>query len=109
MTLARATLALAVGLLLAGGSVALAQGAPPAQPDPGAAAPPAASQPAADAKPSALNAPGYEYPKVDSQGRATFRITAADARSVVVSVGRRVPLAKDENGVWTGTSEPLPV
>jgi len=74
-----------------------------------AAAAPAATQPATDAKPSVLNAPGYQYPMVDSQSRATFRITAPGARSVVVSVGRRFPLAKDESGVWTGTTDPLPV
>src|SRR4051794_88978 len=86
------------GMLLARGPVALAQETPAA-----------ATQPAADARPSALNAPGYEYPKVDSQGRATFRIAAPDAQSVFVSVGRRVPLTRGENGVWVGTSDPLPV
>jgi enterochelin esterase-like enzyme len=74
-----------------------------------AVAAPAAPQPAPDAKPSVLNAPGYEYPMVDSQCRATFRITAPNAQSVVVSVGRRFPLTKGENGVWTGTTDPLPV
>src|SRR5690349_7703376 len=105
MTVARVALTVVVvvvGLLLAERSVALAQDAP-------AAPAAAATQPAADAKPSALNAPGYDYPKVDSQGRASFRITAPDAHAVVVSVGRRVTLTKGENGVWTGTSDPLPV
>jgi enterochelin esterase-like enzyme len=53
--------------------------------EPGAATPapapavPAAAQPAPDAKPSVLNAPGYQYPMVDSQARATFRITEPNA------------------------------
>jgi enterochelin esterase-like enzyme len=89
--------------------------APPAKPSDAAPAKPAdapaaaAGQPASDAKPSVLNAPGYPYPMVDSQGRATFRITAPNAQSVVVGVGRRFPLAKGEGGVWTATTEPLPV
>jgi enterochelin esterase-like enzyme len=95
-----------------------AQGAAPAAATPAApAAPakptgepkPADGQPAPDARPSVLNAPGYQYPMVDSQGRATFRITAPNAQSVVVAVGQRVSLTKGENGVWTGTSGPLPV
>lgn len=67
-----------------------------------------ATQPA-DAKPSALNAPAYPYPMVDSQGRGIFRVHAPNAQSVVVNVGKRVPLTKGENGIWTGTSDPLPV
>jgi enterochelin esterase family protein len=76
----------------------------PAQP---AATPGDASTPPADAKPSALNAPGYQYPMVDSQGRSIFRITAPNTQSVVVSLGRRA-LTKDANGVWTCTTDPLP-
>ena len=98
MTFACRTLAF-VGSLLALGSSVFAQDA--------SAAP--ATQPASDAKPSALNAPGYQYPMVDTKGRATFRITAPDAQSVAASVGRRFPLTKGDDGVWTGTTEPLPV
>jgi enterochelin esterase-like enzyme len=98
-----------VGLLLALGSIALAQDTPAAPANPGGAAAPAASQPGADAKPSVLNAPGYQYPMVDSQSRATFRITAPNAQSVAVAIGRRFPLTKGDNGVWTGTTDPLPL
>jgi enterochelin esterase family protein len=91
------TLAVA-GFLLARGLVVLAQVTPVTP----------ATQPASDAKPSVLNAPGYQYPMVDSKGRATFRITAPNAQSVVVSLGR-FPLTRGENGVWTGTTGPLPV
>jgi hypothetical protein len=48
-----------------------------------------APQPAApieDFKPSSLNQPGQEYPKVNSQGYARFRIQAPDAQSVVVAL-----------------------
>src|SRR4051794_30641162 len=53
-----------------------------------------ATQPAADARPSPLNAPGFEYPKVDSKAQATFRINAPKAQSVVVGLGKRFALAK---------------
>ncbi|HEX8913873.1 MAG TPA: alpha/beta hydrolase-fold protein, partial [Humisphaera sp.] len=104
MSRTRTTLAI-VGCLALQGAAALAQSNPPA--DAPAATP--ATQPAADARPNPLNAPGYQYPMVDSQGRATFRISAPNAQSVVIGVGRRIPLTKGENGVWSGTSEPLPV
>jgi enterochelin esterase-like enzyme len=70
---------------------------------------PATTQPAPDARPSPLNAPGYQFPMVDPQGRAYFRISAPGAQSVVIGIGRRIPLTKGENGVWYGTSDPLPV
>lgn len=62
-----------------------------------------------DFKPSTLNQPGQEYPQVNSQGYARFRITAPDAKSVVVSLGPGgtrggTPLAKNEDGTWTGTT-----
>src|SRR4051794_37837069 len=90
---------LVVVCLLLGSTVGVAQDAPAA----------AAGQPPSDARPSVLNAPGHDYPMVDSQLRGLFRITAPDAQSVVVSVGKRFPLTKGENGMWTGTTDPLPV
>ncbi len=62
-----------------------------------------------DFKPSTKNQPGQEYPVVNSQGYAKFRITAPDAKSVVVSLGLGgtrggTPLAKDTAGVWVGTT-----
>ncbi|HYQ55990.1 MAG TPA: hypothetical protein VEP89_01500, partial [Draconibacterium sp.] len=40
-----------------------------------------------DFKPSTKNQPGQEYPMVNSQGYARFRIEAPEAKSVVVSLG----------------------
>ena len=57
-----------------------------------------------DAKPASTNAPGREYPRVDSQGRATFRILAPDAKSVRVL---NTNLTKGPDGNWTGTTQPL--
>src|SRR5687768_4889177 len=103
MTWARITVALFLSFLIVG-ATALAQAAP--------AAPPTTrptTQPSADARPNSLNAPGNQWPMVDSQGRAYFRIVAPSAQSVVIGLGRRIPLTKFDNGVWYAASEPLPV
>ncbi len=69
-----------------------------------------AEQPAIkdDFKPSTLNQPGQEYPQVNSQGYARFRIVAPQAQSVSVSLGLGgrggTTLAKADDGVWTGTT-----
>jgi enterochelin esterase-like enzyme len=65
-----------------------------------------------DWKPSTLNQPGQQYPQVNSQGYARFRIVAPQAQSVSVSLGGRerggFSLAKGEDGAWTGvTQRPL--
>lgn len=57
-----------------------------------------------DAKPASTNVPGREYPKVDSQRRATFRILAPDAKSVRVL---NTDLTKGDDGYWMGTTQPL--
>jgi enterochelin esterase family protein len=62
--------------------------------------------PVEDFKPSALNQPGQQYPQVNSEGRARFRFVAPQAQHVAVNIGR-TQLAKDENGAWVGTSQPL--
>ena len=56
-----------------------------------------------DWKPSSLNQLGQEYPQVNSQGYARFRINAPQAQNVSVSLGR-LNLTKGDNGVWTGTT-----
>jgi enterochelin esterase-like enzyme len=62
-----------------------------------------------DFKPSTLNQPGQQYPQVNSQGYARFRINAPEAESVRVSLGglRRggFALTKGEDNVWTGVTE----
>jgi enterochelin esterase-like enzyme len=62
-----------------------------------------------DFKPSTLNQPGKEYPQVNSQGYARFRIEAPAADSVRVSLGLRgrggTKLTKMEDGSWMGTTE----
>jgi enterochelin esterase-like enzyme len=65
-----------------------------------------------DFKPSTLNQPGQQYPQVNSQRYARFRIVAPQAQSIRVSLGGRerggFALEKGEDGVWTGvTQRPL--
>ena len=61
-----------------------------------------------DFKPSELNQPGQEYPMVNSQGYARFRVNAPKATSVIVSLGLGgsggTVLHKDADGYWTGTT-----
>jgi enterochelin esterase-like enzyme len=61
-----------------------------------------------DFKPSTFNQPGQEYPQVNSQGYARFRIVAPDAKAVSVSLGLGgsggTTLSKAADGAWTGTT-----
>ena len=59
--------------------------------------------------PNPMNQPGQEYPQVNSEGYARFRVEAPDAKSVIVSLGLGgrggTVLRKDKDGVWVGTTE----
>ena len=62
-----------------------------------------------DFKPSTKNQPGQQYPMVNSQGYARFRVVAPQAQSVVVSLGLGgtkggTPLTKADDGSWMGTT-----
>ncbi|USI72780.1 alpha/beta hydrolase-fold protein [Sphingomonas morindae] len=73
------------------------------------AAQPANGAVAEDFKPSSLNQPGQDYPQVNSQGYARFRVVAPEAKSVTVSLGLGgrggTTLTKTADGSWMGTSE----
>ncbi|MDT3405452.1 alpha/beta hydrolase-fold protein [Mucilaginibacter terrae] len=62
-----------------------------------------------DFKPSTFNQPGQEYPQVNSQGYARFRIKAPQADSIRVSLGLGgrggTKLTKGTDGYFTGTTE----
>ncbi len=62
-----------------------------------------------DFRPSVFNQPGQQYPMVNSQGYARFRVVAPQAKSVIVSLGLGgrggTVLRKDKEGVWTGTTD----
>ncbi len=58
---------------------------------------------------STLNQPGKEYPMVNSQGYARFKIDAPQAQNIEVSLGLGgakggTPLSKVEDGSWMGTT-----
>lgn len=61
-----------------------------------------------DFVPSSFNAPGQEYPMVNSQGYARFRIDAPKASSVIVTLGLGgqggTVLRKGDDGYWWGTT-----
>jgi enterochelin esterase family protein len=64
---------------------------------------------AGDGRLSAANLAGQDYPKVDAELRATFRVKAPAAQKVQVSVGATYDMIKGEDGVWSVTTKPLAV
>lgn len=64
------------------------------------------AQPPGDSKPASTNIVGAEYPRIDAQRRAIFRVRAPEAQSVVVSMGNTA-LVKGDDGYWTGVTAPL--
>jgi enterochelin esterase family protein len=66
------------------------------------------TQPAVeDFKPSALNQSGRQYPQVNSEGRARFRIAAPQAQSVKSSFSGENTVVKGQDGAWLVTTRPL--
>jgi enterochelin esterase-like enzyme len=65
------------------------------------------NQPPADAKPASSNVPGSQFPRIDSERRAYFRIRAPDAKSVSVSLPGGSRMSKGVDGVWAVTTDPL--
>jgi hypothetical protein len=60
-----------------------------------------------DSKPAPTNVPGVEFPRVDSQSRAMFRVEAPNAQIVQLDLKEVYDMAKGEDGVWTVTTKPL--
>jgi enterochelin esterase-like enzyme len=63
--------------------------------------------PVEDFRPASTNQPGKQYPQVNSERRARFRIVAPEAKSVRVPEWGGVVLTKGEDGAWFGTTRPL--
>ena len=94
-----ASIGLALMLLLSG-QLALAQPPqPPGKPDQAA--------PVEDFKPASSNQLGKQYPQVNSEGRARFRVVAPQAQSLKVPEWGGIALTKGEDGAWVGTTRPL--
>ena len=91
-------LSIAISMFFMAGSVCMAQMPQTQQVPP----PP----PPEGTKPASSNIVGAEYPRIDAQRRAYFRLRAPEAASVVVSLGNIV-LTKGEDGYWTGITNPL--
>ena len=66
------------------------------------------AQAASEAQPAPSNVPGAQYPRLDAEGRGTFRIKAPAAESVVVQLPQgRYEMSKDADGVWSVTTPPI--
>ncbi|MEO6245647.1 MAG: alpha/beta hydrolase-fold protein [Opitutaceae bacterium] len=66
-----------------------------------------ASAPADDWKPISSVAPGQQFPQLNSENRAKFRVNAPNAKEVGVSLGKPLTVTKGEDGVWTVVTSPL--
>jgi enterochelin esterase family protein len=63
-----------------------------------------------DAKSASSNIPGQQYPKIDSQRRAEFRLRAPNATNVQVDIGgHQYNMAKGAQGNWSVVTPPLVV
>jgi enterochelin esterase-like enzyme len=96
--LTRVTLA---AVLAAASLVTARQAALPQNPPPTPAIPGPAAQGGRGAGP-------VKSPEVGVDRRVTFRLRAPNAREVAASIGgKRLPMQKDEQGLWSVTSDPM--
>lgn len=56
---------------------------------------------------SALSVRASQYPRISADHRASFSIKAPEAKKVQIDLGKVYDMVRDENGVWTCTTEPL--
>jgi enterochelin esterase-like enzyme len=61
-----------------------------------------------NSKAALTNVPGVEFPRVDAQNRAIFRVEAPAAQKLQLDLLKIYDMDKGEDGVWTVTTEPLP-
>ena len=95
MKLRTAILILSAAALASGMAAAQA----PATPAPAAAAPVAGA---------GRGAPAVKSPEVSADGKITFRLRAPNAKEVFVTgIGQRIAMQKNEQGVWTATTDSL--
>ena len=72
---------------------------------------PSSSQARDDASPATSNVPGAESPRIHRDGRVTFTLNAAEARSLQVGGGDGLgkgpfPMTKGTDGIWSVTIPP---
>ena len=64
----------------------------------------------ADAFIAETTIPGNDFPKIDKQRRAYFRLHAPEARKAVVDIcGKKYDMQSDGKGNWMAQTDPLPV
>ena len=63
-----------------------------------------------DAVTAETTVPGNEFPKVDKERRAYFRVNAPTANSVIVDIcGKKYDMRRDEKSIWCAVTDPLVV
>lgn len=63
-----------------------------------------------DAFIASTTVPGNDFPKVDSQRRAYFRVSAPTAKKVQVDIcGKKYDMRRDSKGLWAAVTDPLVV
>jgi enterochelin esterase family protein len=71
---------------------------------------PSTNQLGSDARPASSNVPGQQYPQVDSERHAAFRLSAANAGSVQLDIGgHQYDMTKNGQSQWSVTTPPLVV
>ena len=64
----------------------------------------------ADAFTAETTVPGNDFPKIDSERRAYFRVNAPSAGAVQVDIcGKKYDMRRDTNGLWCAVTDPLVV
>ena len=64
----------------------------------------------ADAVTASTTVPGNEFPKVDGERRAYFRVNAPEAHRVQVDIcGKKYDMRRDEKGIWCAVTDQLVV
>ncbi len=54
--------------------------------------------------------PGQDFPKIDGERRAYFRVNAPEAHRVQVDIcGKKYDMRRDEKGIWCAVTDPLVV
>lgn len=60
--------------------------------------------------PASTNMHGCDFPRLDKENRAYFRIHSPHVKRIQVDIcGKKYDMSKDENGWWTAKTEPLVV
>ena len=98
----RRVLRFSILVLALAGAPFLAAQQPPTPPSP------APTAPASAGPRGGRGAAPVKSPEIAPDGRVTFRLRAPNAKEAVVAIGStRLPMEKNEQGVWTATSDAL--